>query len=72
MKTSKKEKSVSTPAPSTVKANEQRKRTSPRSPRSQVVPEIGSGFHSSGRKILSVDVGGTHVKFRVNSGDEVR
>ena len=72
MKTSKKKKSVSTPAPNTVKANEQRKRTSPRSPRAQVVPEIGSGFHPSGRKILSVDVGGTHVKFRVNSGDEVR
>jgi polyphosphate glucokinase len=72
MKTSNKEKSASTPAPRTVKGTEQRKRTSSGTAQSQVVPEIGNGFHSSSRKILSVDVGGTHVKFRMNTGDEVR
>lgn len=72
MKTSNREKSVSTPASSMVKINKRRKRTSPGTYQSQVALEIGSGFQSLGRKILTVDVGGTHVKFRVNSGDEVR
>ena len=72
MKTPKKETPVSTPVPSTAQVTRQRRRTSPDTLQPPLARETGIGPRSLIRLILAVDVGGTHVKFRVNTGDEVR
>lgn len=40
--------------------------------RAQAARKSGTGPFPPARRILAADIGGTHVKFRVNTGDEVR
>lgn len=63
---------ASTPTPATSSTKQGKKRTPQGAVKPEVAPETAADGASSARRILAVDVGGTHVKFRVNTGDEVR